>query len=254
MSSKTFNIVSDLSDGIPQNFSIKLSPPIILDGEGEYTASIVKLSMWNSSNNISAELNNNKLTYIKPDLEEVEITLPDGAYDVPNFNYVVQRKMHDNGDYIEGGAGKEDEYYVSFLGNDATELIRFEISGGYKFDFSEGDLYKYLGCLNDKIYSAPQFFENRAQVNNIDSVLVHCNLIRGNSYLNGDKSDILLAFPLTEPPSYQMIIEPMIPDEISISERNEISEIQFYITDQNNKILELNGENVNITLKLKRLK
>jgi len=255
-SERTFTINTSLLTGYTsENFKINITPPLLLSRDHEYCAYILKMSMWNSYHNISSTLGNNTLKYIKPDDTEITITLPNGAYNIEAFDYTVKRLMHDNGDYIAGLTGlNDDQYYISFIPNDANGRVRLELIGSYKLDCQVGNLYNYLGCLNDKIYDTSTFFENEAQINNVSSIQLHCNIIRGNSYVNGNRSDVIFSFSPNEAPGYEMIQEPNNLDKISLSEYNEISDIEFYITDQTGKILDLDGEDVNLTLKIEKLK
>ena len=101
---------------------------------------------------------------------------------------------------------------------------------------------KLLGSTSS-IIDANKNSENVAKLENVEVVLVHCNLVN-NSYQQHSK--VLFTFIPTK--RYGQLISISPHSLVSLKTVNtEFSEIEIWFTDQNNNALEIEG-NVNISL------
>ena len=101
---------------------------------------------------------------------------------------------------------------------------------------------KLLGSTRDTI-DADKNSENVPRLENVEVVLVHCNLVN-NSYQQ--HSRILFTFVLNK--HYGQLISISPHSLVFLKTMNtEFSEIEIWFTDQNNNVLEIE-DNVNISL------
>ena len=101
---------------------------------------------------------------------------------------------------------------------------------------------KLLGSTKD-IIDSDKNSENVPRLENIEVVLVHCNLVN-NSYQQ--TSRVLFTFVPTKQYGQLISISPHSLDFLKTM-NTEFSEIEVWITDQNNNALEIE-DNVNISL------
>ena len=82
-------------------------------------------------------------------------------------------------------------------------------------------------------------------------IIIHCNLISGVKD-NGNNTDILYTFTLTEPPGYLINIIPTnILYQIVTKDRKEY--IEFHIKDERGRPIDFNGDVLSFTLPLVKL-
>ena len=80
------------------------------------------------------------------------------------------------------------------------------------------------------------------------TINIHCNVISGVKD-NGNNTDILYTFTLTEPPGYSInIIPTKILYQIVIKDR--IEYIEFHIKDEHGRPIDFNGDVLSFTLHL----
>ena len=161
--------------------------------------------------------------------------MPDGSYNVSEIQ-----------DYIEYIIKKHET-----IGENAPKLIYantinnrivFKIKGRYKLELLSKETMKLLGSTKD-ITDADKNSENVPKLENVEVVLVHCNLVN-NSYQQASR--VLFTFVPTK--QYGQLISISPKSLIFLKTMNtEFSEIEIWFTDQNNNSLEIE-DNVNISL------
>jgi hypothetical protein len=77
----------------------------------------------------------------------------------------------------------------------------------------------------------------------IDRILIHYSLVE-NSYLNNVISDVIYSFVPETPPGSLITVNPNPPIYLPVREKKFIQTIRMQITDQENRLLELNNEPV----------
>lgn len=85
----------------------------------------------------------------------------------------------------------------------------------------------------------------------VNAVLIHCDIITG-SYLNGRLSQVIYSFTPNVSPGYKIIEMPK-PQLIfySVINHPKIDKIRIWLTDQNDKPIDLRGEKITVTLQIK---
>ena len=117
----------------------------------------------------------------------------------------------------------------------------FKIKSGYKLELLSKETMKLLGSTKDTI-DADKNSENVPKLENVEVVLVHCNLVN-NAYQQ--HSRVLFTFVPTK--QYGQLISIPSKSLIFLKTMNtEFSEIEVWFTDQINNALEIE-DNVNIS-------
>ena len=180
------------------------------------------LSIYYTWKNVKPTYNNNKFKISAPTWNET-FDLPDGSCNIPAIqNYI---------DYIiKKHETIADTASISIYANTINNRIVFKIKTGYKLELLSKETVKLLGSTKD-IIDSDKNSENVPRLENLEVVLVHCNLVN-NSYQQ--HSRVLFTFV----PHSLIFLKTM---------NTEFSEIDIWFTNQNNNALEIE-ENVNISL------
>ena len=195
---------------------------------------LASLSIYCTWKNVKSTYNNNKFKISAP-TENGTFDLLDGSYNIPAIqNYIEYiNKKHETIPNTEP---------ILIYANKISNRIVCKIKTGYKLELLSIETMKLLGSTRDTI-DADKNSENVPRLENVEVVLVHCNLVN-NSYQQASR--VLFTFV----PNKQYV------DLISISPNSliflktmntEFSEIEIWFTDQNNNSLEIE-DNVTISL------
>ena len=228
--SRTLKIEQDKSE-----FTINFPIPIDLDPNFNYELGLIWLATYNSICNITSKNNTFKYTDDKNVVKEIKLS--PGAYEIDQINNEVN-KVH------------KDLKIEIYLPTSKTKLT---IPPNYKVDFTIPNSFRTLLGFENKVYeSGTHFSENKIDITNISSINIDCDLISGN-YDNGVQSNILYSFPAyTVPAGYRIIERAYTPIYLPITRKN-ISKIHFRILDQDDNLLDLNGEKISMRLHLKQV-
>ena len=165
--------------------------------------------------------------------------MPDGSYNISEIQ-----------DYIEYIIKKHETIgenaSILIYANTINNIIVFKIKSGYKLELLSKETMKLLGSTKDTI-DADKNSENVPKLENVEVVLVHCNLVN-NAYQQ--HSRVLFTFVPTKQYGQLISISPSISPKSLIfikTINTEFSEIEVWFTDQNNNALEIE-DNVNISL------
>ena len=130
------------------------------------------LSIYYTWKNVKSTYNNNKFKISAPTWNEA-FDLPDGSYNISEiqdyFEYII--KKHE-------AIGENAPILI--YANTINNRIVFKIKGGYKLELLSKETMKLLGSTEDTI-DADKNSENVPKLENVEVVLVHCNLVN-NSY------------------------------------------------------------------------
>jgi hypothetical protein len=160
--------------------------------------------------------------------------------------------MYDNNDFDNTNPA-EPRFYINFVEIIAEGKLRIEITNNYQLDLSIGDLHTLLG-FNATILTATSKGTNVVDISRgVDSWSVHCSLA-GGSFDNDIDSDILYGFvPLSgrgmavsERP-FQVFFFPLNATYVKGQDAI-INSIQMRLTDQLNRPILLNGEDITCRL------
>ena len=131
---------------------------------------------------------------------------------------------------------------ILIYANTINNRIVFKIKSRHKLELLSKETTKLLGSTKDIIDSVKSN-ENVPRLENVEVVLVHCNLVN-NSYQQASR--VLFTFVPTK--QYGKLISISPHSVVFLKAMNtEFSEIEAWFTDQNNNALEIE-DNVNISL------
>ena len=131
---------------------------------------------------------------------------------------------------------------ILIYANKISNRTVFKIKTEYKLELLSKETMKLLGSTKDTI-DADKNSENLPRLENVEVVLVHCNLVN-NSYQQASR--VLYTFVPNK--QYCQLISILRNSLIFLKTMNtEFSEIKIWFTDQNNNSLEIE-DNVNISL------
>ena len=161
--------------------------------------------------------------------------MPDGSYNIPAIQnyleYII--KKHET---------IADTAPILIYANNITNRIVFKIKTGYKLELLSKETIKLLGSTSS-IIDKDKNSENVPRLENVEVVLVHCNLVN-NSYQQ--HSRVLFTFVTNR--QYGQLISISPHSLVFLKTMNtEFSKIEIWFTDQNNNALGIE-DNVNISL------
>ena len=196
---------------------------------------LASLSLYYTWRNVKSIYdNNNKFKICAPTWSDT-FDLPDGLYNIPAIQNYIEY-------IIKKHKTIADTAPILICANKISNRIVFKIKTGYKLELLSKETMKLLGSTKDTI-DADKNSENVPRLENVEVVLVHCNLVN-NSYQ--EASTVLFTFVLNK--QYGQLISISSNSLIFFKTMNtECSEIEMWFTDQNNNSLEIE-ENVNISL------
>ena len=212
--------------------------------EGRWGIALQNLSTYNSIPNI--DNTNNMFKYFNGSVWKT-ITIGTGSYEIEELNNEIIRLMKVNGDYDN----VNDVSYITIEPNLSRLTSEIHLENGYKVDFDfANSLASVLGFGNiivDKAYT-----ESKLPITIIDvnSILVHCDLVQ-SSFYNGKIGSIIYDFPITTSPGYRMVSTPTTLRYHNII-TNTIGTMRVWLTDDKGKVLDLRKELVTISLRFQK--
>jgi hypothetical protein len=225
-------------------FSCPIRPPIVLDPNYSYCAVPVSAQIPNLTPNISSALGNNQWIYSKDGVNFVAVVLNDGLYGVTDLQTVINNLIYQRGDITN----PDTDPAFTFAPIQATQQIQVNIvKAGWYFRIQAGGLGTILG-FNDGTYGVGpevvtgQFAANFSQ---LFAYVVHCDIVNGGYYFSNSAGatagDVLYVVDITAPPASLISQISPFPAKVSLS-RKVIDQMNFYLTDQNGKLIESLGD------------
>ena len=192
------------------------------------------LSIYYTWKNVKSTYNKNNFKISAPTWNE--------TFDLPHASYNISEIQ----DYIEYIIKKHETIGenapILIYTNTINNRIVFKIKSRYKLELLSKETMKLLGSTKD-IIDSDKNSENVPRLENVEVVLVHCNLVN-NSYQQASR--VLFTFVSTKQCGQLISISPH--SLVFLKTMNpEFSEIEVWFTDQNNNALEIE-DNVNISL------
>ena len=166
----------------PYKFRYNLIDKLDLKNPNKNMA-LANLSIYYTWKNVKSIYKNNKFKISAPTWNET-FELPDGLYNVSEIQ-----------DYIEYIINKHETIGetapILVYANKISNRIVFKIKTGYKLELLSKETMKLLGSTKD----ADKNSENVPRLENVEVVLVHCNLVN-NSYQQASR--VLFTFVPTK--------------------------------------------------------
>ena len=155
----------------PHRFKYNLIDKLDLKNPNKNVA-LANLSIYYTWRNIKSIYNNNKLKIFAPTWNDT-FDLPDELYNIPAIQNYIEYviKKHET---------IADTAPILIYANKISNRIVFKIKTGYKLELLSKETMKLLGSTSN-IIDADKNSENVPRLENVEVVLVHCNLVN-NSY------------------------------------------------------------------------
>jgi hypothetical protein len=245
-------LVSVSSDNRSSNentdaFTVNFSSPIPV--YGNWALALESASIWYSYYNISSDYNNNTFRYYNSSTWKI-ITIPSGQYTIDDINTAIHVGMKTNGDYtVVSGV---DTFDITILPDYNTFKLQINVSNGYRVDLTVGTIYQLFG-FEPIIVTTSQQGKNNVNISNgIDRILIHVDCVTG-SFSGTNASDVIYSFTPDGAPSSLLQIRPYRLIYLPINRSPHLYSLRIYLTDQQNRRLNLNGETASYTFVLKKL-
>ena len=133
---------------------------------------LASLSIYYTWKNVKSIYNNNKFKISAPTWNDT-FDLPDGLYNIPAIQNYIEYIIKKHETIAETAP-------ILIYANKISNRIVFKIKTGYKLELLLKETMKLLGSTKDTI-DADKNSENVPRLENVEVVLVHCNLVN-NSY------------------------------------------------------------------------
>ena len=137
---------------------------------------LANLSIYYTWKNVKPIYKNNKFKISAPTWNET-FDLPDGSYNISEIQDYIEHIIKKHKTISENAP-------ISIYANTINRIV-FKIKSGYKLELLSKETMKLLGSTKD-IIDADKNGENVPRLENVEVVLVHCNLVN-NSYQQHSK-------------------------------------------------------------------
>ncbi len=257
--------------GEGSRLSTRFNPPLELDVKHHagYEMALLRLETYYSFPNLDAS-NNRFRVSVNRGRTWIDVIIPMGCYDISAINDYLQRKMKDAGVTADDVArppsptsgpvrcsrarGKKDEKYISFAANPNTLKCVLELKHeDAQIDFStQSSIRSVLGFTGDIYKDGPKRVESESIVNilSVNSILVNCDVI-DSSRVNGSPAPVLYSFFPDVSPGDKIVSEPrhLIYSPLTL---DVITCMQCWLTDQSHRLINLRGEQLTLTLHIRK--
>lgn len=224
-------------------FEIRLEQPILLPND-ILTCSIQidEATVWWTIPNISVSEGNNKF-YLEHLAINYVITIPNGLYSVNDLNNALDRE-------IVAATGLSG--LISLEPDNATQKVVITINqAGTQIDFTLTDTFRDLLGFNSQLVPAVvsvgvfiQLGDNVAAFNSIEYFLLHSDIVTQGLRTNNTYSQTIAQILIDVAPGSQIVSREFNPpksDALELSGQT-IDRIRFWLTDQNNVLVDTNNE------------
>lgn len=218
------------------DFTEYLYPKITLDPDAHHEVALIGLDMYHSIPNIQPS--NNKFVY-KYKGAEFTVVIPTGCYEIESINEYIQ-KEYNHKNIFEIRANANTLKCVIDIKDPDTEIC---------FN-RDNSLNEMLGFSKTVIRGIGEHEStNIVNILSVNSILVHCSIVEG-SYLNNSQRPVLYSFFPNVPPGYKIVEKPHAPLYLPVT-LPAVNTIRIWLTDQDDNVLNLRGEEVTIRIHLR---
>jgi len=221
-----------------------------LSTEKTYECALLSYSLWYSWYNIKTNVND-KFRYIVSGVVK-NIVIPAGQYGVQDINSFIQSQLVVNGDSATG---------VSIVGNYNLLRVVITLEANYDVDFTIAQSFRGLLGFNSQLYenngATDLEYVGEAPANitgGVDAVSINCSILNPSyNITNNQTSTSLFSFtPQSGPGTNLSLVVPNV-IYLPISTSGNIHSFRIFISDQAQNELDLNGENISLSLLIKEV-
>ena len=234
--------------GQGSNISCDFHEPILIDTHNyDAMIGVKNFSTYNNIPNVEAG-RNNKLMIRVPDSKIFKIfELDTGAYELK----IIAQQIYD---WIEITYPRLKNVRENFklIGNEATSKAEFIFKDDYGIDFDvDNGMHELLGFKRKRIFQGIGRYVAGGIVNivNVTQLIFNCNITTSN-YINGKEMPFLYNCGIDVPVGYRLSRELT---DISYKKltTSQISRIRIWIVDQDGALVNLQNDDLVVTLSFK---
>lgn len=222
--------------GNSSNLNCSLFPPMDLSSANEWELGFLDLMTYNSIPNVEEGINN--ILHVGND---IQISLPTGSYEISDINTCINKQI------------KEKHPSVTFELVANNNTLKSEIKCSETLDFSRpSNIGLLLGFSEKVILEANKWHVSPTQVtiNKVDVIRITCNIVCG-SYRDGIEGHVLHEFYPLVGPGFKIVEKPKSIIYLPIFNRKSLSEFNIKLEDQEGRLVNFRGENINLRLHIR---
>ena len=220
-------------------------PPLEFPSAYRYEIALTSLETYYSFPNIDASNNHLKIS-LDNGKSWLDIHVPIGCYEIEAINNELQRFIMQ-----KTGESKPEMHMILSPNSNTLRCVLEIVDAKCRVDFDVGDdsLCTVLG-FERKVYTVGRHeSEHIVNILSVNSILVHCDVIE-SSRLNGIEAPVIYTFFPDAAPGDKIISIPNHLIYIPLT-LNVIQRMTCWVTDQNGRELNLQGEELTLTFHLK---
>ena len=228
----------------PGNFTTKFIPELILEENKEHFIALDHISMTASWHNVRPEYENNTLKISKDKGKNWEtIKFPSGVYDYEDLNEFIHQKI--------GKLGDGENFGINILFDLTTYKVFIQLDENYQIDFAGSGNFNILLGFEKKLLKGSAYGGSFPNISNsIDNIYLKCSLLN-DSIISGKRSNVLFTFSTNRKTrSLPFEIQPINYLWHKINTKY-ISNVRFYMTDDENREVDLNDIDISLTVVIK---
>lgn len=234
----TLFISSSQGKGNSHDFITKYNSIIRLNPNNENYIKLHETSMTYSWYNIDAKYNNSSIKYAFNSVN-YDISFPNGNYSFKDINSHIQTTLEANGHDPSG---------INIFFDSVEFKCVLELQNSFKMVFGDGKFKELVGFTGNEYSSTAKGEALPNITRSMDSIQVRCSIASCN--VNGSISNVLYQFSTQDlVNSYPFSKKPIdIGDLYGVCNATEISEIRIQITNQLGRSIDMNNQEVSLTL------
>lgn len=238
-------------------FQVRLNKPIAVPPAAvDVSIECVAANIWYNSPNVAAEFGNNTFHFEYASVP-FSFVLPDGLYGSDTLNQIIQRNLAQTDNPL---GGKFSPTSIVISENVATQRVVISLADGMTIRTDpafSNNIAATLGFTHDihtnliSTFTGHSFEGDEvAQLNRINSYLLHTDLVHDGISINNSYDSILSEMQLTVPPGSLLTYRPYLPYKVSGKHLKfgTKDNLTFYLTDEQNRPIDTFGENYSFTL------
>ena len=237
--------------GTSSRLFTRFNPPIVFDptANSGYEIALCRLETYYTFPNID-EKNNALRVSIDRGQNWIDLKIPVGCYDITGINKALQLLL---GEVKKSVVGEQKQPYIVLTGNRNTSKVVLEISTDTTIvDFDINNSIRSVLGFEAKKYIGGKRYESENKINiiRVYSILVHCDVIN-SSRVNGMLAPVIYNFSPNVSPAEQIVFQPKHLMYVPLS-LSTISSMTSWITDQEGRALELQGERLTLAFHIQK--
>ena len=235
------------------SFDIFLDEPIEIPRDAHNChINVTESTVWWTTPNISATIGNNQF-YFKYNGFVYQETIPNGLYSVSDLSNALDRIIQT----ITTVSGA-----VTLTSDNATQKVELTINvADFQIDFTQSDTCRDILGFNSQLIPTPDpttgvysvLADNIAEFNSIDYYLLHSDLVSKGIRVNDKFTQTISKISIDKEPGSQIIAKDFNPLYVDADhlKGTSIGRIKFWLTDQDDNLVDTNGELFSCTLTIK---